>query len=86
MSDTGIAVKREDRMCLKFDYSYTQRCRCHPETCCCSGYDRIWDSHTIEVINPTGMKEGERYKFELREVQYESDGSRYTVDRVYILD
>ena len=83
---TGTATIKDNKYHLKYQYSYKDRCNCHPETCCCGGYTWVSGTHEIEVINPDGLIEGNKYNFELREVEYPANGVNWIAERVYILN
>jgi len=82
----GTATIKDNKYYLKYNYSYKERCNCHPETCCCGGYDYCTGTHEIEVINPEGLINGGKYEFELRKVEYKYYNSNVVAERVYILN
>ena len=82
----GIATIKDNKFHLKYNFYSKERCNCHPETCCCSGYDLVKRNNEILVINNEGLIEGNSYEFELRKVELKYYGNNAVAEMVYILN
>lgn len=82
----GIVTLKNGEFYLKYNYTYKTRCNCHPETCCCGGYDHCTGTHELLVINQEGLIDGNEYCFELKSIICNNGKNAYREDRVYILD